>query len=45
VEGHHAAAGNDVTLALGDLEALLARYAGPVSMRRAVLTATASTFD
>jgi hypothetical protein len=28
VEGHHAAAGDDVPLALADLEALLARYAG-----------------
>jgi DNA/RNA-binding domain of Phe-tRNA-synthetase-like protein len=45
VEGHHPEAGNDVTLALADLEALLARYAGPASMRSAVLSARAPTFD
>jgi DNA/RNA-binding domain of Phe-tRNA-synthetase-like protein len=39
VAGHHATAPADTIRALGDLESLLADFAGPVSIRAAVLTA------
>jgi DNA/RNA-binding domain of Phe-tRNA-synthetase-like protein len=45
VEGHHAAAENDVPLALADLEALLARYVAPVTLRSAVLSVRAPQFE
>lgn len=39
VEGHHRTAEHDVTRALADLEALLAAYAAPATLRSAVLSA------
>lgn len=45
IEAHHPAAGDDVAQALADLEALLARYAEPATLRSAALSASASTFD
>jgi len=45
VEGHHAAAKGDVTLALADVESLLAKYARPATMHSAVLSVSALSFD
>jgi DNA/RNA-binding domain of Phe-tRNA-synthetase-like protein len=45
VEGHHGTAEHDVTLALGDLEALLVTHAAPTTLRSAVLTARNSEFE
>jgi DNA/RNA-binding domain of Phe-tRNA-synthetase-like protein len=44
VEGHHDEAARDVTLALADLETLLAEHAAPASSRMAVLSAADPAF-
>jgi DNA/RNA-binding domain of Phe-tRNA-synthetase-like protein len=45
VEGHHGTAEDDVTLALGDLEALIVTHTAPTTIRSAVLTARDSEFE
>jgi DNA/RNA-binding domain of Phe-tRNA-synthetase-like protein len=45
VEGHHATANGDVTLALADVEALLVTHAAPATLRSAVLNARDSEFE
>jgi len=44
VEGHHAAAADDIDRALRDLEALIGSYASPATVRSEVLDATNPTF-
>jgi len=44
VEGHHAAAADDIDRALRDLEALIGSYASPATVRSEVLDATHPTF-
>ncbi len=44
VEGHHAAAPDDIDRALRDLEALIGSYASPATVRSEVLDATNPTF-
>lgn len=45
VEGHHETAADDVTRALADLETLLASYANPATLRRAMLDAHVTSFE
>jgi DNA/RNA-binding domain of Phe-tRNA-synthetase-like protein len=45
VEGHHATANGDVTLALADLEALVVTHAAPATLRSAVLNTRDSVFE
>jgi len=45
VEGHHAAAAEDVARALDDLEALLVAYANPAGLQRSILGSGAPSFE